>query len=132
MADDDGDGCPFCDRIAEDAPFVSESEAAVAFEDGFPVSPGHTLVVPRRHVADLFALDAGEIAAVWRLVGHVRDQLATDHHPDGFNVGVNAGAAAGQTVWHAHVHVIPRYIGDAADPRGGVRRVIPERARYWR
>lgn len=132
MPDGDRVGCPFCDRIAGDGPFLAAADSAVAFEDGFPVSPGHTLVVPRSHVPDLFDLEADEIAAVWRLVGLMRDELARDRCPDGFNVGVNAGAAAGQTVWHAHVHVIPRYVGDAEDPRGGIRRVIPKRARYWR
>lgn len=129
-----GAPCPFCDRIAGGS-FTAEDEQAVAFPDGFPVTPGHTLVVPRRHVADLFELADDEIAAVWRLVGDVRSILLDtggSARPDGFNVGVNAGAAAGQTVEHAHVHVIPRRTGDVADPRGGVRKVIPDRARYWR
>lgn len=128
-----GAPCPFCETIAC-GPFVSAAEHAVAFADGFPVTPGHTLVVPRRHVADLFSLDAGEIAAVWRLVGDVRTLLLDGidgARPDGFNVGVNVGAAAGQTVEHAHVHVMPRFAGDVDDPRGGVRKVFPNRARYW-
>lgn len=126
--------CPFCDRVSRGA-FTSERELAVAFPDGFPVSPGHTLVVPRRHVADLFTLDREELAAVCQLVGDIRSLMldAGDAAPpDGFNIGVNNGAAAGQTVEHAHVHVIPRYAGDTADPRGGIRKVIPDRARYWR
>ncbi len=123
--------CPFCDRDPGAATLAS-NETAVSFLDGFPLSDGHALVVPRRHVADLFALDAEEQAAVWRLVAEVRALLAATRAPDGFNVGVNVGAAAGQTVAHAHVHVIPRYAGDVADPRGGVRWVLPARAAYWR
>lgn len=124
-------GCPFCTRTAS-GPLTAESPTAAAFPDGFPVGPGHTLVVPRRHVEDLFALGAGELAAVWAMVGTVREILSADLSPapDGFNIGANVGAAAGQTVAHAHVHVIPRFVGDVADPRGGVRRVIPGRARY--
>ena len=72
-----------------------------------------------------------EQAAVWRLVAEVRKALSMDVQPDGFNVGLNDGQAAGQTVMHAHVHIIPRYAGDAADPRGGVRRIFPKTARYW-
>lgn len=120
-------GCPFCARVAE----LGTSADAVDFPDAFPVSPGHTLIVPRRHEADLFALEPTSLAAVWSRVAEVRDALQRTHSPDGFNVGINAGAAAGQTIAHAHVHVIPRYAGDVADPRGGVRWVVPERAPYW-
>jgi diadenosine tetraphosphate (Ap4A) HIT family hydrolase len=111
--------CPFC-RPAADRVRL-ESEFAVALPDGFPVTPGHTLVVQRRHVAGLFELTDEEQAAVWRLVARVRALLAAELKLDGFNVGLNDGAAAGQTVPHAHVHVIPRRRGDVADPRGGVR-----------
>jgi diadenosine tetraphosphate (Ap4A) HIT family hydrolase len=122
--------CPFCEVIEGDRAALRTTGAA-AFPDAFPVSPGHTLVVPTRHVADFFDLDADEQADVWRLVAEVRSRLAAEHAPDGFNVGLNAGAAAGQTVSHAHVHVIPRYRGDVADPRGGVRWLIAERAAWW-
>jgi len=109
---------------------VAESELAVAFYDRFPVSPGHTLVVPKRVVACLFELAPEERAAVWELVAVVRERLAREYRPDGFNVGLNDGPVAGQTVMHAHVHVIPRYRGDQAEPEGGVRGVIPEKRRY--
>jgi diadenosine tetraphosphate (Ap4A) HIT family hydrolase len=89
------------------------------------------LVVPARHVADFFALSAEEQADVWRLVAEVRVDLARRFAPDGFNVGLNAGLAAGQTVDHAHIHVIPRFAGDVPDPRGGVRWVLPAKAAYW-
>jgi diadenosine tetraphosphate (Ap4A) HIT family hydrolase len=94
------------------------------FTDGFPVAPGHTLLIPRRYVASIFDLAPEERTAVWDLVAHIRGALAQALHPDGFNIGINDGTAAGQIVMHAHVHVIPRWTGDIPDPRGGVRWVI--------
>jgi diadenosine tetraphosphate (Ap4A) HIT family hydrolase len=121
--------CPFC-HVASDQ-VTRTSANARAFADAYPVTPGHTLVVPARHVVSLFDLTAGELADVWRLVGEVRAELAASHDTDAFTIGVNDGEAAGQTVGHAHVHVIPRRRGDVPDPRGGVRWVVPERAAYW-
>lgn len=121
--------CPFC-RLEKNR-IRLESEFAVAFLDGFPVTTGHTLVIPRRHVASLFELTEKEQAEVWKLVAEVRSMLVAEFHPDGFNIGLNDGTAAGQTVMHAHVHVIPRRHGDVADPRGGVRWIIPDKAAYW-
>ena len=123
--------CPFCQRISSGD--VTDANAhAVAFADGYPVAAGHTLVVPRRHVASVFDLAAEEYAALWALVAQVRARLAASTGADGFTIGVNDGAAAGQTVGHAHVHVIPRRAGDVGDPRGGVRWVLPDRAAYWK
>ena len=122
--------CPFCARL-DGREAMASSACSVAFFDAYPLNPGHALVVPRRHVADLFDLDQDELADVWRLVGDVKARLARDLSPEGFNVGVNVGSAAGQTVGHAHVHVIPRHLGDVPDPRGGIRWVIPARAAYW-
>ncbi len=121
--------CPFCGLPASRV--LHASAHGRALRDAWPVSDGHTLVVPHRHVASLFDLAPEERADLWALVGEVREALAASHGPDGFNLGVNDGEAAGQTVAHAHIHVIPRYAGDVADPRGGIRWVIPERARYW-
>jgi diadenosine tetraphosphate (Ap4A) HIT family hydrolase len=123
-------GCPFCERIAT-SESIAENAHAVAFWDAYPVNPGHALVVPRRHEPDYFALTPAEQDALWRLAAVVRGMIDARHLPDGYNLGVNAGPAAGQTVSHAHLHVIPRYRGDVADPRGGVRWVLPDRARYW-
>ncbi len=123
--------CPFCARIAS-GEIVLGNDLAVAFPDGFPVGKGHTLVVSRRHRADYFGLSAEEQTAIWTLVSQVKVRLDGEHHPSGYNVGINVGGAAGQTVWHAHVHVIPRYEGDVDDPRGGVRWVLGARARYWK
>lgn len=88
-------------------------------------------MIPLKHVASLFELSATEQADLWQLVAAVREQLQREFNPDGFNVGLNDGTAAGQTVMHAHIHVVPRYVGDVADPRGGVRWIIPEKADYW-
>ena len=121
--------CPFCSPEASRVHM--ENEVALAVFDGFPVAEGHTLVVPKRHVASLFDLSDDEQAALWRLVSSVRAKLVAGLKPDGFNVGVNDGVAAGQTVMHAHIHVIPRRSGDVADPRGGVRWVVPGKAAYW-
>ena len=121
--------CPFCDMPKESV--VAESRHAVAIRDRYPVSDGHTLVVPKAHAETLFTLSAEIQADIWRLVAKVRNQLQSGFNPHGFNVGLNDGQAAGQTVRHAHVHLIPRYDGDVADPRGGIRRVVPEQAAYW-
>jgi diadenosine tetraphosphate (Ap4A) HIT family hydrolase len=121
--------CPFC-NLATDRIYL-ESEAAIAFPDAFPISQGHTLVVPKRHVTSLFDLSDEEQAALWRLVAQVRAKLWHDLNPDAFSIGVNDGRAAGQTVLHGHVHIIPRRQGDSPDPRGGIRWIKPEKARYW-
>lgn len=125
------ESCPFCVRLG-DALQTAESSTAFALADGFPVSAGHTLVVPRRHVADFFDLPEDEQHDAWSLVAHVRRRLVQEVAPQGFNVGLNVGAAGGQTVARAHIHIIPRFAGDVADPRGGIRWVIPKRAAYWR
>jgi diadenosine tetraphosphate (Ap4A) HIT family hydrolase len=122
--------CPFCRRLAA-GDLLAESASAAAFADAFPLTPGHTLIVPRRHEPDLFALDAAEQDALWQLLRVVQRHVQRTHGPDGYNVGVNVGAPAGQTVGHVHVHLIPRYLADVDDPRGGIRWIIPARARYW-
>ena len=123
--------CPMCARLSSGA-LLAESKHSVAFLDAFPLNPGHALIVPRRHIADLYLLGPDEQADIWQLVAETRRILDAKFAPAGFNVGLNVGEAAGQTVPHAHVHVITRYTGDVPDPRGGVRWVIPARARYWK
>ena len=108
-----------------------ESEHAVVIRDGFPVSPGHTLIIPRRHVASFFDLTDAERADLLSLLTAARDDLERQSRPAGYNIGINDGAAAGQTVPHVHMHLIPRYEGDRDDPRGGVRWVLPDKAAYW-
>ena len=120
--------CPFCNPDASRCAFSGMHEHAIW--DAFPVNPGHMLIIPRRHVATWDELTVEEktatIAAVDRAIALIRSQYAVD----GFNVGFNMGSAAGQTVFHFHLHIIPRYTGDVSDPRGGVRHVIPARANY--
>jgi diadenosine tetraphosphate (Ap4A) HIT family hydrolase len=123
--------CPFCKLIA-DGTWLCEATHAVAIADAFPLTPDHSLVLPRRHEPDFFALDAREREAVFALAWELKRVLAERHQPDGFNLGVNIGDAAGQTVGHAHLHLIPRYRGDVREPRGGIRWIIPEKAAYWR
>jgi len=158
--------CPFCHP--DPRRLVAESPLALTLRDAFPLTPGHTLIVPRRHFANLFDATGEEIAAIWQALGRAAADLgacpalpdqvfpAADARagagpaggppaatqlagtpgrpgsaPTGFNVGVNVGRAAGQTVMHLHVHLIPRVPGDQPDPRGGIRRIFPERADYW-
>ena len=121
---------PFLDLPASD--YLAENDLAFAIPDGFPLSPGHTLVVPKRLVATWFDATAEEKFALVELVDVVKRKLDERFRPDGYNLGFNAGEAAGQTVPHLHVHVIPRYYGDVPDPRGGVRWVIPGKAAYWK
>jgi len=109
---------------------LAANALAFAVRDAFPVSAGHTLVVPRRLVATWFDATREEQHAILDLVDVVKNALDASHHPDGYNVGFNAGEAAGQTVMHLHVHIIPRYAGDVPDPRGGIRHVIPGKGNY--
>ncbi len=121
--------CPFCRKL-ETATLDGDGLVA-AFPDAFPVSPGHTLIVPRRHVETYLDASEDERTALWVHADRVITCLRESHCPDGFNVGINVGRAAGQTVMHLHLHVIPRYAGDVDDPRGGIRHVVPGKARYW-
>ena len=121
--------CPFC--TLPESRVILANHQAVAVADGFPISPGHTLIIPRRHVESIFELNAKEVNALIMLLAEAKNVLADEQKPDGFNIGVNDGPAAGQTIPHLHIHLIPRFIGDRPDPRGGVRWIIPEKADYW-
>ena len=121
--------CPFCE--IEPTRLVASNDLAVAIRDRFPVNPGHTLVIPRRHVASWFEATPQEQIAIMELLTEVKAKLDGDAAPpEGYNVGINVGETAGQTVMHLHVHLIPRFEGDVSDPRGGVRFVVPERGSY--
>ncbi|MCG8519614.1 MAG: HIT domain-containing protein [Pseudomonadales bacterium] len=124
--------CPFCfvNETSEKDPMPSNAFAHIR-QDGFPVSEGHLLIVPNRHAADWFDLTVAEQRAIMELIELGKQWLEERYQPDGYNIGMNCGAAAGQTVMHMHCHLIPRYAGDQRDPRGGVRWVIPEKADYW-
>lgn len=122
-------GCPFCEIPPERV--IAENELAVAILDAYPVSEFHTLIIPKRHVADYFSLYQPERNAVQALMESRRiEVLSEDPSVEGFNVGINAGEAAGQTVMHCHVHLIPRRAGDTPDPAGGIRGVIPGKQKY--
>lgn len=122
-------GCVFC-NLDRDKELISETATAVAFLDSFPVNQGHTLIVPKRHVADYFELTIHEQRALWLLVNRCKILIQKRFNPDGFNVGINVGEAAGQSIFHVHIHLIPRNKGDVENPRGGVRGVIPEKRSY--
>lgn len=121
--------CPFCHPPAA-APIVRNDHVLILW-DAFPVSPGHVLIAPVRHAASWAALTGDEHAAMLAGIDIARDAIEQQYAPDGYNMGVNDGAAAGQTIMHVHLHVIPRYAGDVEDPRGGIRWVLPEKAGYW-
>lgn len=121
--------CPFCSELSVRS--IHSNAFADVITDGFPVSPGHSLIIPKRHVADYFDLTSYEVQAIHELLLVRRSQLlAKDQTITGFNVGINSGADAGQTVFHCHVHLIPRRTGDVNDPQGGVRGVIPDKQKY--
>jgi ATP adenylyltransferase len=123
------EGCPFCNPDTE-RELLAESATAFAILDKFPVNKGHALIIPKRHVADYFELTFREQSACWFMLDFVKPILQERFNPDGFNVGVNVGEHAGQTVPHVHIHLIPRYAGDVPEPRGGVRGVIPSKRNY--
>ena len=120
--------CPFCN--IPDERIILGNESVIAFLDLYPVNPGHTLVIPRRHVASFFDLTSKEQELAMALIGYIR-QMYKLQGAVGFTIGLNDGEAAGQTVMHAHWHIIPRYRNDQPDPRGGVRWVFPDKAKYW-
>ena len=122
--------CPFC-SLAEEQ-IVLENPLAVVKRDGYPISSGHALVIPRRHVVSFFDTTTDERVAILELLARAKSLVDHEHAPDGYNIGINDGAAAGQTVMHLHVHLIPRYLGDVADPRGGIRGIFPDKAAYWK
>ena len=121
--------CPFCSL--PQSRIVQSNPIGWVIRDAYPISPGHTLVIPRRHVGSFFDLTEDERSALLSLVATAKVQIDAEHRPSAFNIGINDGAAAGQTVPHLHIHLIPRYNGDRPDPRGGVRWIIPEKADYW-
>ncbi len=121
--------CLFC-NLARDR-IVASNSLAFAIRDGYPISPGHTLAIPNRHVGSYFDLSPREHDALFEIVREQKRLLDLEFSPQAYNIGINDGAAAGQTVPHLHVHLIPRYRGDVPDPRGGVRWVLPAKARYW-
>jgi diadenosine tetraphosphate (Ap4A) HIT family hydrolase len=121
--------CPFCNPKAEIISLTSEHGWAI--RDSFPISNGHTLIIPKLHIPRFFGLAPDVQVVLWQLVGEACKRLAEEFQPDGFNIGLNDGEAAGQTVMHTHIHIIPRWKGDVPDSRGGIRWIIPDKAIYW-
>jgi diadenosine tetraphosphate (Ap4A) HIT family hydrolase len=121
--------CPFCTLPPER--IIDSNDLALVIRDGYPISPGHTLVIPKRHIGSWFEITQAEQQALLDLLAKAKAVLEAEFKPDGYNIGINDGPTAGQTVPHLHMHLIPRYKGDQEDPRGGVRWIIPEKAKYW-
>lgn len=123
--------CLFCDSgNKERHTLIQENDLAYARWDNFPVSDGHAEIIPKRHVASFFELSDDEMLAIYHLSQAVQDIIKQKYGPDAFNLGLNDGEAAGRTVHHVHLHLIPRYTGDVPNPRGGVRHIIPGKGDY--
>lgn len=121
--------CPFC-NLSREPELITESALAFSMKDGFPVSGGHSLIIPKIHVSDYFELDTKYQQACNIVLNRTKKIIQEKYSPDGFNVGINIGEFGGQTIPHVHIHLIPRYKGDVENPRGGVRGVIPHKQNY--
>lgn len=122
--------CPFCELLKTNKRINLQNDLAFAIEDGFPVSEGHTLIITKRHVPSIFDLTIVEITAIFDLARIVQKDLQNKYQPDGYTIGFNDLEAAGQSIPHCHLHIIPRYKGDVENPRGGIRGVIPGKQDY--
>lgn len=123
------EGCVFCGGIEKDR-VLFETRKWIAMYDKYPVSKGHVLLIPKKHYETFFDLPEQLTNSIQYWIKHIKNILDDKYHPSGYNIGVNCGKSAGQTVMHCHIHIIPRYDGDVEDPRGGVRCVIPSKQKY--
>jgi diadenosine tetraphosphate (Ap4A) HIT family hydrolase len=125
--------CFFCRMLKNDTKkeILLQNDLAVMIRDTRPVSDGHSLIIPRRHVSSFFDTSTEERIALMALLDQTKEDLARELSPDDYNIGINDGPLAGQSIPHLHIHLIPRYKGDKDDPRGGVRWIISEKAKYW-
>lgn len=121
--------CIFCNIKKRDK-IICESEHVIAFLDLYPVTPGHTLIIPKEHVINYFDISPAIQNEIWNLVNRCKEILDNTYHPNGYNIGININKSVGQTIFHTHIHLIPRYTGDTQDPEGGVRGVIAGRQKY--
>lgn len=121
--------CPFC-NLSPNVELICETATCVAFYDAYPVSPGHALIIPKRHISNYFDLTNHEREAMNVMLQYVKRKIEEHFHPDGYNIGINVNESAGQSVFHVHMHLIPRYKGDVESPKGGVRGVIPSKQKY--
>ena len=126
---DPNNPCLFC---TDPKGVTLSNELAYSARDSYAVSPGHSVVIPKRHVASFFDLTPDEVTACMELIKEEKRLIDAEFKPDGYNIGVNVGPAAGQSIYHVHIHIIPRYQGDVENPQGGVRHVIPKKAYYRR
>lgn len=122
--------CVFCNYLFFKDELIAENELAFAIYDNFPVNKGHTLIIPKRHFESFFDATPEEIQAIYELLHKVKNILDKEFKPDAYNAGINIGEAAGQTIMHLHVHMIPRYIGDVENPRGGLRKMMKNLVPY--
>ena len=122
--------CLFCNWKNEKEKIILENDYVFARFDEFPVNKGHMLFMTKRHVKDFFETSLEEKNAIFELIEKAKEIIDKEYHPDGYNIGMNCGKAAGQSVMHIHVHLIPRYNGDVENPRGGIRGIIPEKQNY--
>lgn len=123
-------GCLFCEFKDNREKVVLDNDLAFAIFDGFPVSKGHMLVIPKRHAETYFDLTKEELTAMQELAHKCKELLDNKYKPDGYNIGFNCGEAGGQTIFHCHMHIIPRYKGDIENPRGGVRKILVDNSSY--
>ena len=125
--------CPFCEITNNDVAqrIITQNELAFVMRDGYPITEGHTLIILKRHIPSFFEITYKERRALLGLLDRAQKEINQEFNPDAYNIGINDGLAAGQTVSHLHIHLVPRYEGDVKDPRGGLRWVIPEKADYW-
>ena len=124
--------CAFCQIINNKKQrILAQNTLAFAIRDGYPVSAGHSLIIPCRHAGSFFEISSDERMALFELLDKVKIEIDKQYSPDAYNIGINDGMEAGQTLQHLHIHLIPRYQGDIDDPRGGIRWLFPHKAQYW-
>jgi diadenosine tetraphosphate (Ap4A) HIT family hydrolase len=121
--------CPFCTPDPE-REIIVESATVYSIYDKFPVNDGHALIIPKRHCEDYFNLTFQDQSDCFLMLNKVKEIVSLKFNPDGFNIGINVGEKAGQTIQHVHIHLIPRFNGDVEEPKGGVRGVIPNKQKY--
>ena len=129
---DNNNPCLFCDKENQKFKLISENDFCVARFDEFPVSPGHALIIPKKHMLSFFDLKEDGVLKMFSLMRNAKDIIQKEYKPDALNIGINDGEAAGRTINHLHIHLIPRYLGDMENPRGGVRHIIPGKGYYYK
>lgn len=122
--------CIFCDLYREKKNIIHENELFFSIYDNYPVNKGHVLIIPKRHIESYFELSSHEKRLLDDELCEMKNLIDSNYTPDGYNIGINIGRTAGQTIFHLHVHLIPRYVGDIENPQGGVRGVIPSKQKY--